>query len=320
VRITGQLVDAMSGAHLWADRFDGTLEDVFELQDQVTASVVAAIEPNLLEAEIQRAQRKPTENLQAYDLMLRALPHFSTGTRDALAEAARLLRRAVEIEPAYAPGLAYLALCQWTIVSQGWMDRGNPAVAEMINLARAALALDRNDPEILRIAGNITALPGGDLSGGIALLDRSISLNANNAFALSTAGALYAYAGDTKTAISLLQRSGRLNPLDPFARFYLSYALVQFVAGDHEAVVEWTEKALRERPNNAALRYRAASLGLLGRLDEGRQVVKRLLELLPDFTIARARRHIEFDMNNVFKTPGVADSLYEGLRRSGVPE
>ena len=187
VRITGQLVDTSSGAHLWADRFDGTLEDVFELQDQVTASVVAAIEPNLLKAEIQRAQRKPTENLQAYDLLLRALPHFSTGSRDALAEAAHLLRRAVEIEPAYAPGLAYLALCQWTIVSQGWMDRGNPAVAEMIDLARAALALDRNDPEILRIAGNITALPGGDLSGGIALLDRSISLNANNAFALTTA-------------------------------------------------------------------------------------------------------------------------------------
>ena len=123
VRITGQLVDAATGAHLWADRFDGTLEDVFDLQDQVTASVVAAIEPNLLKAEIQRAQRKPTENLQAYDLLLRALPHFSTGSRDALAEAARLLRRAIEIDPAYAPGLAYLALCQWTMVSQGWMDR-----------------------------------------------------------------------------------------------------------------------------------------------------------------------------------------------------
>jgi adenylate cyclase len=320
VRITGQLVEAATGTHLWADRFDGRLEDVFELQDQVTASVVAAIEPNLRTAEIQRAQRKPTENLRAYDLMLRAFPHFYNITRESIEEAKRLLRRAVEIDPAYAPGLAHLALCQWATVSQGWMDRSNPDVAEMINLARAALALDGNDPEILQIAATITALPGGDLSSGIALIQRSIGLNPNNARALGLAGALFAYAGDTKTAISYLERSSRLNPLNPMAHFYLAHVLVYFVAGEHEAVVEWTAKELQGRSNNAVLRYRAASLGLLGRLDEGRQVVQQLLELVPDFTIARARRHIEFDMNHVFKTPGVADSLYEGLRRSGVPE
>ena len=114
--------------------------------------------------------------------------------------------------------------------------------------------------------------------------------------------------------------SGLIRSTEP-STFYFAYALAHFVAGEHEAAVEWTGKALQEVPNHAAsLRYRAASLGLLGRLEEGRQVVQRLLELVPDFTIARARRHIEFDMNNVFKTPGVADSLYEGLRRSGVPE
>ena len=166
VRITGQLVDAATGAHLWADRFDGTLEDVFDLQDQVTASVVAAIEPNLLKAEIQRAQRKPTENLQAYDLMLRALPHFFTRSRESLAEAERLLRRAIEIDPGYAPALAALASCHWATVSQNWVDRANPAVKEMIHLAQAALALDGNDPEVLRRASWIIALPGGDLSGG----------------------------------------------------------------------------------------------------------------------------------------------------------
>ena len=158
VRITGQLVDAATGAHLWADRFDGSLEDVFELQDQVTASVVAAIEPNLRSAEIKRAQRKPVENLQAYDLMLRALPHFHTVTREGLAEAAILLRRAIEIDPAYAPGLAYLAWCHWSQVSYNWIDRGTPAVAEMIDLARAAVALDGNDPDVLYITGDIIAL------------------------------------------------------------------------------------------------------------------------------------------------------------------
>ena len=103
--------------------------------------------------------------------------------------------------------------------------------------------------------------------------------------------------------------------------FYLWYAITHFMAAEYEAAEEWAGKALRKTPNNApSMRYRAASLSLLGRVDEGSAVVRRLLELVPDFTIARARRHIEFDMNNVFKTPGVADSLYEGLRRSGVPE
>ena len=168
---------------------------------------------------------------------------------------------------------------------------------------------------ILDIAADITALPGGDLSGGIALINRSIDLNPDNAAALDQAAALHAYAGDTKVAISYLERSGRLDPLN---RNYFVFALTHFVAGEHEAVVEWTAMALQQERNHAAaLRYRAASLGLLGRLAEGRQAVQRLLELVPDFTIARARRHIEFDTNNVLKTPGVAELVYEGLRRSG---
>jgi TolB-like protein len=318
VRITGQLVEAATGAHLWANRFDGMIEDVFELQDQVTASVVAAIQPNLFAAEIERAQRKPAGNLQAYDLMLRALPLYSSRTRDGLAKAECLLRKAIELDPAYAPGLAALAICHWITVSQGWANRTDPAVAEMIELAQTALALAPNDSVILDIAADITALPGGDLSGGIALINRSIDLNPNNAAALNQAAALHAYAGDTKVAISYLERSGRLDPLN---RNYFVFALTHFVAGEHEAVVEWTAMALQQERNHAAaLRYRAASLGLLGRLAEGRQAVQRLLELVPDFTIARARRHIEFDTKSVLKTPGVADSLYEGLRRSGVPE
>jgi adenylate cyclase len=135
------------------------------------------------------------------------------------------------------------------------------------------------------------------------------------------AGLLYAYAGDKQSAIAQLERSVRLNPINRTVTFYLAYALAHFVAGEHEAAAEWMAKALQDVPNYAAsLRYRAASLGLLGRLEEGRQVVQRLLVVVPDYTIARARRHIEFDMNNAFKTPGVADSFYEGLRRSGVPE
>jgi adenylate cyclase len=141
VRIAGQLVEAATGTHLWADRFEGTLEDVFDLQDRVAASVAAAIESNIYDAEKVRAQHKPG-NLQAYDLLLRAMSHLEVRTRASVTEAERLLRNALRIDPDYAPAMARLALCHWIMVSQNWVDRADPAVREMVQLARAALALD----------------------------------------------------------------------------------------------------------------------------------------------------------------------------------
>jgi adenylate cyclase len=321
VRITGQLVEAATGTHLWADRFEGTLEDVFDLQDRMTASLVAAIEPNVRAAEIQRAQRKPTANLQAYDLLLRALPHLYGGTQAGAAEAMRLLQQAVAIDPSYALGLAYLAECQWRTIIRSLIDPGDLTVAEMVPLVQSALTLDPNDPEVLAIAGEITARIGGDLSGGIALLDRSLELNPNNAGALTTAAALRAFSGDTAAAISLLDRSARHNPLDWNYRLCSCYTITYFVAGEYERVVEWSARALQQLPHSIiGLRYRAASLGQLGRLEEGREVAQHLLAVFPDFTITRYRRHLEFYLNNVFRTPGITDALCEGLRRCGVPE
>ena len=321
MRISGQLIEAATGVHLWADRFEGTLEDVFELQDRVAGSVVAAIEPNLRTAEILRAQRKPTENLQAYDLLLRAFPQVQTRSRESLTEAGRLLRRALGIDPDYALAMGRLASCYWIMVSQTWVDRTDPAVSDMVHLAQTALALDSNHPEVLYHASMVIALAGGDLSTGISLINRSIELNPNNAAALQRAAQLNAYTGNKQLALAQLGRSDRLNPLARTLDFYFAFALAHFVAGEFEHAADWASKALQQSPNYAAaLRYQAASLGLLGRLEEGRQVAQRLLALVPDFTIARARRHIEFDMNNIFKTPGVPDALYEGLRRCGVPE
>jgi adenylate cyclase len=253
--------------------------------------------------------------------LLRSWPHFYTRTRQTLAEAEHLLRRAIEIDPDYAPALAALATFQWITVSQGWMDRTDPAMTEMIRLAQAALAVEGNDPEILRLASRITALPGDDLAGGIVMINKSIGLNPNHSAGMEEAATLYAYAGDRQSDVTQLERSVRLNPVNRTLNFYFSYALIHFVAGEHDGVIEWTGKALQAAPIHAgSLRYRAASFGLLGRLEEGRQVVRQLLELVPDFTISRARRHIDVEMNNIFKTPGVAKSLYKGLRRSGIPE
>jgi adenylate cyclase len=321
VRITVQLIEAASGSHIWADRFDGNLDDVFDLQDRVTARVAAVISPTLRNAEIQRAQRQPTNHPQAYDLLLRALSHYRNWTREGHEEAVRLLRQAITIDPGYALGYAHLSAILWMMVSQGWVDRADPSVADMLDLARTALMLDGEDPEVLVIVGVRTALSGGDLSGGIAMVNKAIALNPNSAVALMAAGNLYARGGDPARALASLDQAERLDPFDAGPSGYSAHIIAHFLAGAYEAAVEWSDKALRDRPRSAAaLRYRAASLGLLGRLEEARQTVQRLRELMPDFTIARARRHIEVDMNNVFGKPADREAFYEGLRRAGVPE
>ena len=321
VRLTGQLIDATTGVHIWADRFESTLENVFDLQDRMTGSVVAAIEPKLRMAEIERALRKPTENLQAYDLVLRALPNLRQLTRESLEEAIRLLRRAIAIDPGYAVAMVQLAAAQWWLVGQGWSHRSDPELTDMMQLARTALELDGDDPEVLVPVAYLVAFAGNDFNAGMALIEKAIGLNPNSAGAFRQAGIIYAYAGDTRAALNHLARADRLNPLEGGLSHNLGYAVAYFVAGEYESVVEWTSKTLRDRPNYVpALRYRAASFGLLGRFEEGRQVVRQILELVPSFTIAWVRKHIELDLNNAFKKPGVADALYEGLRRSGAPE
>jgi TolB-like protein/class 3 adenylate cyclase len=321
VRLTGQLIDATTGVHIWADRFESTLEDVFDLQDRMTGSVVATIEPKLRMAEIERALRKPTESLQAYDLMLRALPNLRQLTRESLEEAIRLLRRAIAIDPGYAVAMAQLAVSQFWLTSQVGLDRRDPELTDMVQLARRALELGGDDPEVLAAIAFLIAMPGNDFSTGMALIEKAISLNPNSAGAFRQAGMLHAFAGDTTAALDYLARADRLNPLEGGASHNLGYALAYFAAGDYESVIEWTGKILRDKPNYmTALRYRAASLGLLNRVEEGRQVVRQMLELVPTFTIAWVRKHIEFGINNAFKKPGVADALYEGLRRSGTPE
>lgn len=165
VRVAGQLIDAPSGVHMWADRFEGTLDDVFNLQDKITASVVGTIEPKLRSAEIQRARGKPTENLRAYDLWLRALARYRTVTRDGIEDAIRLLRRAIEIDPDFALAYAQLTHCLWYRVVQGWLAASDPSISEAIRLGRTAVERGGDDPEVLAIAARVIGLPGGDLDG-----------------------------------------------------------------------------------------------------------------------------------------------------------
>ena len=321
IRISGQLIDAANGTHLWADRFDGALEDVFELQDRVTANVVGIIAPRVVQAETERARSKPAGNLEAYDLVLRAVALMRTLRRPEIEQALGLLRQAVQIDPSYARGMANLSLCCWIFIAQGFGHRDNPLVADMNEVAQRALSLDPADSEVVAIAAIILGVPGDDMETGLALVEKAIGLNRNNADAFRVGAILYAYKGEIDKAVEHQQQADRLNPLDASWRRNLAYPIAYFGVGDHEKVVDWTARILRERPNVAgALRYRAASLALLGRTDEARRVIARLLEHAPGYTVSEVRRHHEFDMNSPFKRPGVTESLYRGLRLAGLPE
>jgi adenylate cyclase len=320
VRITSQLIEAETRSHLWADRFEGRLADIFQLQDQITVSVVGAIEPKILMAEIERALRKPTQNLEAYDLVLRAKWAVAPHGRLDLEEANRLLVRAIEIDPNYALAHAQLAVVCWIRAAHHWSSPSEVELEDYARLAKTAVRLGPTDPEALHLAGYIIAVPGGELPEGIAIIDRSLAQNPNSAEALAFSATARAFLGDTATAFRHLEQANRLNPL--YVRVSMlafGFTLACFVDGNYEGVVNWSSRS-NEIQNVPALRYQAAALALLGRLDEARQVVNRLLAINPEITIARARRHIEVEMKNPFKRPGVVEAYYQGLRLAGLPE
>jgi TolB-like protein len=322
IRITGQLIDVAEGTHLWGDRFDGALEDVFELQDQVTSNVTGVIAPRVEQLEIERARIKPAGNLRAYDLLMRAHGLVRTRAgRTEIEEALQLLRQAVELDPASARTLADLSSLCWLFVSQGFGHRDHPPVADLVQTAQKALALDSFDSRVLAIAAILLALPGGDMATAPALIEKAIVLNPNDFLAFNYGASIYGYLGQVEKAVEYQQRADRLNPLDVGRTGNLGYVIAYFGVGAHDKVLDWTARILSARPMFApALRYRAASLALLGRVEEACQVLTRILEQTPDYTITKLRRHHEFDMHRPFKMPGVTESLYGGLRLAGLPE
>jgi adenylate cyclase len=318
VRITGQLVDASSGAHVWADRFEGTLEDVFALQDRVTSSVVAVIVPEIYRAEIQRAQRSSTGSQSAYDLLLRAQPHFHLRSRESVKTATRLLSQAAEIDPAYALACAQLALCYWVPWQQGWTEEERRPLDEIVRLAQVAVQQGGEDDLVIAIAGLVIAYAGRDAPTGLALIEKALALNPNAANALVIAGELRAYLGDAEAAVQYIEQSVRLNPLADTADMAyrnLAFCVAHFVAGRYSVALDFAEKALRDSSNLAgAMRWRIACLGLLGRGQEGQEAMRQLDAFAPGWTVSRWRAL------TAIKVPEVVDAVAEGMRRSGMPE
>ena len=320
VRITAELDDARTGAQLWADQFDGGLDDIFALQDRVTGRVVGAIEPQIRSAEIALAQLKPPDSLQAYDLRLRALAKINMVDCAHLAEGVDLLRQAIGMDPGYALAHATLGRCRWRQVAQGCLRDNAPAIAEALSCMETALSLQDDDPDALAYAGFLLATIGGDRQRGVALVQKALSLNPNAILALDHGAILRAYAGETDAVRAYVERANRLNPFEVAPGRNLAIAIAHFANGRYEDALEATGASLRDWPNYApTLRYRAASLGLLGRIEEGRAAMRHLATLTPGFTITRARAHLEVDLNRPFANPGVIEAFCEGLSRIGVP-
>jgi adenylate cyclase len=288
VRITGQLVDAVTGAHIWADRFERDMADVFALQDEVTVAVVSAIQPKLFQTEIAMATRRRPENLTAYDLFLRAMQQFYLSTREGLAEAIRLAHRALELDPQFGLVTALAGVCHMQRVLFGYAVDPQFDRKEAVRLLRLALSIDDGDPDTIAMAAIISAYMVGDCEREIEMANRAVALNPNSFFAWSSRGHVFRIAGLPEEAIRSFERAIRTSPVDP--RLHLMFvgmgmAFIELRRFD-EAIVAG-KKAQRQNSSFPPASFCLASaFAHLGRDGEAREAAARLLETDPAFTIS----------------------------------
>jgi len=315
VRITGQLIDASSGTHIWAERFEGLLDSIFELQDQIAESVVGAIAPQLERAEIERAKRKPTDSLDAYDCYLRGTAKLHHGTREAIDQALLWFYQAIELDPEYASAYGMAAWCHFWRKINGWMSERPREIAEGVRLARLAVELGRDDAVALTRGGHALAHLAGDLDTGIALLDRARLLNPNLAPAWFLGGILRALRGETDAAIDNLNHAVRLSPLDPeMFRMQVGMALAHFFSGRYEIAATWAEKAQGNLPSLLpAVALLVACHAHSGQMDKAQAALQRLRALDPTLRLSNLREWLP-----ILREEDLA-RFAEGLQLAGLP-
>jgi TolB-like protein len=316
VRLTGQIVDATTGRHLWADRFEGVLGDIFELQDRLSESVVGAIATQLERAEIRRAKQKPTESLDAYDCYLRGMASFHQRTRQAIDEALPFFHKAIALDPEYAAAYGMAAWCHcWRKVNR-WMVDVEGESAEAARLASRAVELGRNDAIALTRGAHALGHFGRSIDRCSDLLDRALALDPNLAAAWLLSGYLLLWRGKPDEAIERFEHAMRLNPLDPeLFRMQAGMALAHLLAGHFGAASAWAEKACGDMPTFVmAVAVIAASHALAGDAAKARHALELLRQLDPALRIATLPGWLPFDDS--------ADSgpFAEGLRLAGLPE
>lgn len=313
VRITGQLIDALTGAHIWADRFERDMTDVFALQDDVTVAVVSAIQPRLFQTEIEMATRRRLQNLTAYDFFLRAMQQYYRTTREGFAEAIRLAHRALELDPRFGRAAALAGISHTINVNLGYASDPQFDRTEAVRLLRLILSIGDSDPETLAWASIISAFMVGDSESETEMAERAVALNPNSYFAWSGRGWVCRIAGLPEEAVQSFERAIRLSPLDPTLHRVLvgmGMAFIELCRFDEAITVG--KKALRQNPSfSVAYHCLAAAFAHLRRDAEAQEAAARLLEVDPAFTISSwiARG----GQSN-------AKLLTEGLRKAGLPE
>jgi TolB-like protein/DNA-binding winged helix-turn-helix (wHTH) protein len=316
VRIAGQLIDTSTGAHIWADRFDGTLDDIFDLQDQITASVVGAMSPKLERAEIERVKRKPTESLDAYDCYLRGMASFNQRTRKAVNEALRLFYKAIELDPDYASAYGMAAWCYGWRKINGWVEDRSLEIAETRRLGRCAAELGPDDAVALSRGGHALAFVAGDLDDAAVFFDRALVLNPNLVGAWYASGWGRIWLGEPDLAIKQFAHAMRLSPLDPqIITMQAGTAFAHFLTGRYDEALFWAKKARWEQTNYVTpMRLAAASYALMGRLAEAQKIMTRLRELDPSLRVSNIRDWVPL------RRPEDLARLEDGLRKAGLPE
>jgi adenylate cyclase len=314
VRIAAQLIDAVTGAHIWADRFERDLADIFALQDELTVAVVSAIQPKLLQTEIGLAVRRRPENLTAFDCYHRAMQQYYLATREGYAEAIRLARRALELDPRFGVAAALAGHCHTNIVMSGYASDPQSDRKEAVRLLHLALSVDDDDPETLARASIISNFMVGDPEREIEMARRAVALNPNLYLAWSARGWAYLYAGCVEKAVRSFERAIRMNPVDARLHFTFEGMGVALIAlGRFDEAIVAAKNVLRQNPSQAGgYSCLASAFANLGRDAEAREAAARLLEIDPAATISGfiARR----------SRPAKPGLFIEGLRKAGLPE
>jgi len=316
VRITAQLVDSSTGVHLWAQRFDGSLEDIFDLQDRITMGVVGPIAPRLERAEIERARRKPTESLDAYDYYLRGVAALHIVTKPSNETALQLFYKTMEIDPNFASATAMAARCYTLRKVNRWMTDRTQETAEAVRLARRAIEVGKDDAVALCYAGYALVHAVYELESGAAIIERAIALNPHLAIAWQLSGTVQAFLGRSEVAIEHTSRAMRLSPLDPnLSLMQSSLALAYFIAGRYDDASSWSDKVIREGTSFLpSFRMAIASKALAGRQEEARDALRRMLQIDPTARISNAAER------PLFRRLQDVARLEEGLRMAGLPE
>jgi TolB-like protein/class 3 adenylate cyclase len=316
VRFTAQLIDTTTGSHVWADRYDGAVEDMFELQDRITEAVVGVLEPAIQQAEMERTRAKRPEHLGAYDHYLRSLALTNAFTPDSIERMLEGSLRAIALDPSFAPAYALAARAYIQRLTQGMMVDVEREGREVLDLVDRGLRADRLDARMLGTAGHCFAWFARDLAKGIAFIDEALAINPNHAHGYMQSGLVRYRVGEFATAIAHLERALRLSPRD--SRSYAIFqglAAVHLVNGDPEAALGWARRAVQHNPNYVpGWPVLAAAAALTGNLAEARLAASRVLETEPGFTISRHGGRLPTTVPEKFELGR------EGMRRAGLPE